>query len=224
MCKLVLDHIPIHAQLFMQDRPGHRPEAVAGHLGLGVVAHAAQGSIHGGIAHGLLGVTSGKDMLPSPGERLQLAQQGHGGVAVQIDQAGHQDVFAQHRDFPGGVALAGLFGGEQFQDAYRPTAGMSFGLAFEALKKGHKVARLGWNGKGMWLSLSCNPGNDAANGKREIAAENFWSNNNYEYARSIGGSAVVLPCVTMKTATGEILMGWLASQSDMFADDYYIVE
>lgn len=111
----------------------------------------------------------------------------------------------------------------QFDAAYQPVTGMSFGHALVALKAGKKVARAGWNGKDMWLSLSCQPNGDAAAGRREIAAENFWSRNNSEYARLNGGSAVVLPCITMKTATGEILMGWLASQTDMLADDWTIV-
>lgn len=34
----------------------------------------------------------------------------------------------------------------------------------------------------------------------------------------------VLPSITMKTATGEILMGWLASQTDMLAEDWHVVE
>jgi len=33
-----------------------------------------------------------------------------------------------------------------FEEAYRPTDGMTFGLAIEAMKKGFKVARKGWNG------------------------------------------------------------------------------
>lgn len=40
---------------------------------------------------------------------------------------------------------------EQFEGAYRETTGLTFGLAIEALKKGHKVARAGWNGKGMFV-------------------------------------------------------------------------
>src|SRR5574344_1179182 len=40
-----------------------------------------------------------------------------------------------------------------FEEAYRPTDCMSFGLAIEAMKKGKKVARRGWNGKGMFLFL-----------------------------------------------------------------------
>ena len=103
-----------------------------------------------------------------------------------------------------------------FEEAYRPSTGMNFGLALEALKKGYKIARAGWIGKGMWLSLS-------GPGVREIPASAFWSDNNAEYAAGQGGSAKVLPCITMKTATGEILMGWLASQTDMLADDWVIV-
>jgi len=113
------------------------------------------------------------------------------------------------------------FSAETIAAANKATGNFGFALAW--LKAGNRVARSGWNGKGMWLSLSCNPDGDAAAGSREIAFENFWSNNNSEYARQNGGSAVVLPCITMKTATGEILMGWLASQSDMLADDWVVV-
>ena len=31
--------------------------------------------------------------------------------------------------------------------------GMSFGAAIEMMKRGKKVARRGWNGKGMWLCV-----------------------------------------------------------------------
>lgn len=104
-----------------------------------------------------------------------------------------------------------------FHRSYRPVDGLTFGLAIEALKKGYKVARAGWNGKGMWLSLSCND-------TREVAAENFWSPHNAEHARQNGGKATVLPSITMKTATGEILMGWLASQTDMLAEDWTVIK
>lgn len=40
-----------------------------------------------------------------------------------------------------------------FEEANRPVEGMSFGHALEAAKKGHKIARAGWNGKGMFLQL-----------------------------------------------------------------------
>lgn len=115
-----------------------------------------------------------------------------------------------------------------FEDGYRrlPSAqhhksyegggrGLSFGQAIEQLKAGDRVARDGWNGKGMWLSLS--------GGTSDLPAEKFWSPHNRAFAEANGGSATVLPCITMKTATGEILMGWLASQTDMLAEDWCVV-
>ena len=93
---------------------------------------------------------------------------------------------------------------------------MDFGDALRFLKQGHRVARAGWNGKGMWLAYS--PGSTS------LPAEKFWAPPNRAFAEANGGAATVLPCITMKTATGEILMGWLASQTDMLADDWGIVE
>jgi hypothetical protein len=105
-----------------------------------------------------------------------------------------------------------------FDRAYKPTEGMTFGLALEALKKGCKVARKGWNGKGMWLSLS-----GEANLTRYVDEDKFWSKNNSDFALAQGGSARVLPCITMKTADDAILMGWLASQTDMLSEDWEVV-
>ena len=98
---------------------------------------------------------------------------------------------------------------------------MDFGDAIRALKQGSRGAREGWNGKGMWLSLS------GPLGGRIIPHTAFWSKNNADYAAQRieqEGHATVLPCITMKTATGEILMGWLASQTDMLAEDWVVVE
>ena len=39
-----------------------------------------------------------------------------------------------------------------------------------------------------------------------------------------GGTVKVMPYVTMKTANGAIVMGWLASQTDMLAEDWEVVE
>lgn len=103
----------------------------------------------------------------------------------------------------------------QADAAYQPTDAMSFGGALVMLKVGYRVARAGWNGKGMWLALS--PGSKA------LPAERFWSPHNRRHAEE-NGPTDVLPCITMKTATGEILMGWLASQTDMLADDWMVLE
>ena len=102
-----------------------------------------------------------------------------------------------------------------FERAYRPATGLDFGDALRALKAGYRVSRAGWNGKDMWLALS-----GSLEGRR-IPAASFWSKHNAEYAaQTVDGSANVLPCITMKTADGSILMGWLASQTDMLAEDW----
>ena len=106
----------------------------------------------------------------------------------------------------------------QFEEDYRPCDGMTFGMAIEAMKSGKKVARRGWNGKGMCL---CVPFCD---GPKEIPATGIWGKPNAEYAEQNGGTVKVMPYVTMKTADGSIVMGWLASQTDMLSEDWEVVE
>lgn len=123
---------------------------------------------------------------------------------------------ANHKDFAGYVSWSPA---DVFNRAYRETSGMTFGQAIESLKLGFRVARRGWNGKGMWLSYSP--------GFKSLPADRFWASANREYAKGCGGSADVLPCITMKTVDSSgreaILMGWLASQTDMLSDDWEIV-
>lgn len=96
---------------------------------------------------------------------------------------------------------------EQFEAAYQPMDALSFGHAVEAMKAGEKVRRAGWNGKGMWLSL---------------VSEMEWST----VSRHLGGTAVgaeYLPWIGMKTADNHFVP-WLASQMDMLADDWQVIE
>lgn len=99
---------------------------------------------------------------------------------------------------------------------YRPASGMPFGLAIEAMKQGKRVARAGWNGKGMWLVLV--PGTPSAQLKPGTP-----------YANALGlESCEILPHIDMWTvnASGRraMLPGWLASQTDMLADDWMILD
>ena len=91
-----------------------------------------------------------------------------------------------------------------------------FSDALVALKEGKRAARQGWNGKGMWIALG--EGNPA------LPAENFWNKHTRKFAEDNGGTAEVLPYILLKTADNKILMGWLASQSDMIAEDWVILE
>jgi len=92
----------------------------------------------------------------------------------------------------------------------------SFSMALDAMKGGHKVCRQGWNGKGMWICKG--------QGHPALPAEQFWNEHTKAFAESNGGTAEVLPYLIMKTADNKILMGWLASQSDMLAEDWMIAE
>jgi hypothetical protein len=53
-----------------------------------------------------------------------------------------------------------------------------------------------------------------------VNTADFWAGPNKAYAATLGGSAEVLPCITMRTASGEVLVGWLASQTDLLATDW----
>lgn len=121
---------------------------------------------------------------------------------------------ANHPGFEGYISWSPA---EVFANAYRRIDGMTFGLAVEAVKLGHRVARTGWNGKGMWISLSGHLSGSL------VAAENFWSLNNADFARENGGKAHVEPTITMKTARGTIQMGWSPTISDVLAEDWVYV-
>lgn len=106
----------------------------------------------------------------------------------------------------------------EFEKVSRPVDGLTFGAAIEAMKCGWKVARKGWNGKGMWLSLPI------GNKPKQIPESEIWGPANKEYAKQMGGTAKIMPYVTMKAADGTLVMGWLASQTDMLAEDWVVVE
>lgn len=100
-----------------------------------------------------------------------------------------------------------------FEEAYRPTDCMNFGLAIEAAKKGAKITRRGWNGKGMWVVY------------RTGYPEGIPCNKNTAEAVGIPEGTLfrVRPYLQMKCVDGSFQM-WLASQSDILADDWEIVE
>ena len=98
----------------------------------------------------------------------------------------------------------------QFDAAYRPTTGMTFGLAIEALKVGKRVERAGWNGRGMWLIL--------------VAYSRSASPEDHPHYHHHGVADVEgLPWLGIKTSDNKFVP-WLASQTDMLADDWQIVE
>lgn len=106
---------------------------------------------------------------------------------------------ANHKDFKGYISWSPK---AVFENAYGPTDGMTFGLALEALKKGYKVARRGWNGKGQWLFM--------------IPASHWETTRGLEL---LDGR----PWIGIKTVD-DCFMPWVASQSDMLVTDWEIVK
>lgn len=94
---------------------------------------------------------------------------------------------------------------------------LNFGQAIELMKKGHKVAREGWNGKGMWVIY--NPGSQ---GETHAMFEGS------VYEKHGVSSCEILPHFDMYTINAHgrraMLPGWLASQSDMAAEDWVLVD
>lgn len=91
---------------------------------------------------------------------------------------------------------------ETFEAAYRdiegPVQALTFGDALHMLKMGKKVARTGWNGKGMWVCF-IHPGN----------------------AMHLGLS--MQPCFGLKNAAGNMQPGWVPSIGDCLAEDWQVV-
>lgn len=90
----------------------------------------------------------------------------------------------------------------------------TFGQAVESLKSGRKVARKGWNGKGMFLWL-----------KPFAMVKSEWCKDPMlkDIADRNGGEIEALGTICMKTADNKILTGWLASQTDILSCDWVLV-
>lgn len=106
-----------------------------------------------------------------------------------------------------------------FHKAYRPVQGLTFGMAIEAMKAGKRAARAGWNGKGMWVAYTpgstfpvavAKPGHAAFHRAQEIADPH--------------ANVILLPHFDMRAADGSIVVGWLASQTDMAAEDWHVLD
>lgn len=94
-----------------------------------------------------------------------------------------------------------------FDRSYHNTMGLNFGLALEMLKMGEFVSRTGWNGKGLKLGLV---------GKGGAYQLTFEEVNTLPYI------VIVYPNDSKNTPGARV--PWLASQTDILAEDWAIVE
>lgn len=107
---------------------------------------------------------------------------------------------------------------------------MNFGQALEYLKGGRKVRRAGWNGKGMHIELM----------KGSFDGE-FWGFDGGQhpdpghrstlngvslslFRNELANHDTIMPCLGMRAADKSFVPGWLASQTDMLAEDWEIAE
>ena len=79
---------------------------------------------------------------------------------------------------------------------------MNFGQALEAAKDGCKIARQGWNGKGIFVA-------------RQNPDENSKMSGSYLYIDTTG-------LVTDNEAAPKCVVPWLPSQTDMMASDWIV--
>ena len=84
---------------------------------------------------------------------------------------------------------------------------MDFGKAIQLLKEEKRVQRQGWNGKNQYIELATNISYKNTNAE-VVNAEHD----------SIGNKAIAF------VGTSGVQLGWLASQADMLAEDWKVVE
>lgn len=101
-----------------------------------------------------------------------------------------------------------------FEAAYQPLDAMSFGHALVMLKQGKRVARAGWNGRigGKVMFIFLVPGSTFKVNRPPLLGI-------YPEGTEINYHAHI----DLRTVDGTIVP-WLASQTDMLAEDYCIVE
>ena len=117
-----------------------------------------------------------------------------------------------HKDHAGYISWSPA---AQFENAYVDIElGVGLGHAVEMMEQGYKVSRMGWNGKGMWVIY--NPGSQ---GETHAMFEGS------VYKQHGVDECEILPHFDMYTVNAEgrraMLPGWLASQTDLAAKDWY---
>jgi hypothetical protein len=137
------------------------------------------------------------------------------------------------------VSAEPITGDEADKDISVCIDSLTFGQAIEALKQCKRVARKGWNGKDMYLFLG-NGGKYRCDLDRigvesngvlgirsticELVAKHFGDDaavaSNFDERRLFE----TLPSIIMKTADNKLCIGWLASQADMLAKDWMILD
>lgn len=97
-----------------------------------------------------------------------------------------------------------------FERAYGPTAGMTFGLALEAMKRGERVARAGWNGKGMFVYY--------------VPANSYPVQTGAAKAHFGEGALVPYNAYMAIKNVNDTVSTWVPSVNDCLANDWHIAQ
>ena len=95
---------------------------------------------------------------------------------------------------------------------------MRFGEALAYARNGKRIARLGWNGKGMYVYMT----------KGRLLPVDSWEvrmpSQELTEIEKEKGYVNIMPHLDMKSAQDTRIIGWTASQTDMLAFDWYVVD
>lgn len=94
---------------------------------------------------------------------------------------------------------------------------MRFGEAIEYARVGMKIAREGWNGRGMYVYMT-----EGRTIPTDVWVARLPSQEITE-AEKERGHIIVGDHLDMMSAQGVRIIGWLASQTDMLADDWFVL-
>lgn len=108
---------------------------------------------------------------------------------------------------------------------------LTFGAALEAVKEGKLIARSGWNGKGMFVfmrpadELGISMLVEKVKSLPQSVKDYYATRDSFRHPSEQGLTKVMFTAyLCMKTADDTIVNGWLASQTDMLAEDWCILD
>jgi len=97
---------------------------------------------------------------------------------------------------------------------------LDFSEALRYVKGGFRASRAGWNGKGMFIYLN----RGSYDNQEPVFPSKIEGIDGHLFDQGDTGTVTRLPNINMQTATGATVTGWLASQTDMIAEDWTILE
>ena len=111
---------------------------------------------------------------------------------------------------------------------------VNFGQALEALKEGKRVARKGWNGKGMFIfmrpadelhiEMVVDKVKSLPQSVKDYYAQDITNSIGERLATDADDTVKFTAYLCMKASDGTIVNGWLASQTDMLSEDWIIID